>query len=147
MSDFLSDLYQELVIDHSRHPRNRGPLASTTHEARGHNPLCGDELTLHLCVEGDRVTDAKFEGQGCAISTASASLMTEAVKGKTQAEIEALFQAMHRLLTGGEAGMEMGKLEAFSGVRDFPARVKCAALCWHTLKNALEKPGTVVKTE
>lgn len=147
MSDMLADLYQELVIDHSRHPRNRGPLAEATHDAKGHNPLCGDELTLRLKLEGDKIVDVKFEGQGCAISTASASLMTEAVKGKNRTEVAALFEAMHRLLTGGEAGMALGKLEAFSGVRDFPARVKCAALSWHTLKNAIEHRSETAKTE
>lgn len=147
MSDMLADLYQELIVDHSRSPRNRGAMPESTHGAKGHNPLCGDEITLRLKLEGDRVVDAKFEGQGCAISTSSASLMTEAVKGKTRAEVLALFEAMHRLLTGGEAGMELGKLEAFSGVRDFPARVKCAALSWHTLKNALEARGETAKTE
>lgn len=143
----LSELYQELVVDHSRSPRNRGPLPDATHDAKGHNPLCGDELMLRLKLAGDEIVDAKFEGQGCAISTASASLMTEAIKGKTRAEVETLFEAMHRLLTGGEAGMALGKLEAFSGVRDFPARVKCAALSWHTLKNALEHRGETAKTE
>jgi nitrogen fixation NifU-like protein len=147
MSDLLADLYQELVVDHSRQPRNRGPLPGATHDAKGHNPLCGDEITLRLKLDGDRVVDAKFEGHGCAISTASASLMTEAIRGKSKAELEALFGAMHRLLTGGEPGMALGKLEAFSGVRDFPARVKCAALSWHTLKNALEARGETAKTE
>ena len=147
MSDLLADLYQELVIDHSRQPRNRGPLPEATHDAKGHNPLCGDEITLRLRLDGDRVVDAKFEGHGCAISTASASLMTEAIRGKSKAELVALFEAMHRLLTGGEAGMALGKLEAFSGVRDFPARVKCAALAWHTLKNAIEAPGETARTE
>jgi nitrogen fixation NifU-like protein len=134
----LSELYRELILDHNRQPRNFGRLDPHDAQASGHNPLCGDRLTLTLRREGDQLADLRFEGQGCAISMASASMMTEAVKGKDRAAIEALFRRVHAMLTGkdiDEAGL--GKIAALAGVREFPARVKCASLCWHTLNAAL----------
>jgi nitrogen fixation NifU-like protein len=137
----LNDLYRDVILDHNRRPRNFGPLDASDASAEGVNPLCGDRLTLRLAMDEDRIRDIRFEGQGCAISTASASLMTEAVKGKTRDEALALFGRVHRLLTDDAAGAEeLGKLAALSGVREYPARVKCASLCWHTLVSALEAP-------
>ena len=134
----LTDLYREVILDHNRQPRNFGRLDPHDAEAKGHNPLCGDQLTLTLRSEGNRIADLRFEGNGCAISMASASMMTEAVKGKERAAVDALFQRIHALLTDAAAGSEgLGKLAALSGVREFPARVKCASLCWHTLNAAL----------
>ncbi len=140
----LRDLYRDVILDHNRQPRNFGRLETADAQAEGHNPLCGDRLTVYLRMQGDRVADVRFEGKGCAISTASASLMTEAVKGKDRGEIERLFGRVHALLTASDppaaAGPgELGKLAALSGVREFPARVKCASLCWHTLNAALER--------
>ena len=135
----LTDLYRDVILDHNRRPRNFGPLADAQAVAEGVNPLCGDRLTLRLNLADDRIENIRFEGQGCAISTASASLMTEAVKGKTRGEALALFRRVHRLLTDDAAGAEdLGKLAALSGVREYPARVKCASLCWHTLASALK---------
>jgi nitrogen fixation protein NifU and related proteins len=135
----LNDLYRDVILDHNRQPRNFGVLESADASAEGFNPLCGDRLTLRLKMTDDRIADIRFEGQGCAISTASASLMTEAVKGKTRAQALALFDRVHRLLTDDAASSdELGKLAALSGVREFPARVKCASLCWHTLASALQ---------
>lgn len=137
----LTDLYRDVILDHNRRPRNFGPLEHADATAEGFNPLCGDRLTLRLNLAGDRIENIRFEGQGCAISTASASLMTEAVKGKTRAEALALFDRVHRLLTDDESGVDdLGKLAALSGVREYPARVKCASLCWHTLVSALKSP-------
>lgn len=137
----LRDLYQEVILDHNRRPRNFGAIASPTHRADGHNPLCGDKLSLTLKIEGDTVVDAMFQGSGCAISKASASLMTDAIKGKSVAEVEALFILFQRMVTtpmNEEVDEDaVGKLAVFSGVREFPARVKCASLSWHTLKAAL----------
>jgi nitrogen fixation NifU-like protein len=148
----LNDLYRDVILDHNRKPRNFGPLEPADASAEGFNPLCGDRLTLRLNLADDTIQDIRFEGQGCAISTASASLMTEAVKGKTRGEALALFERVHNLLTDDAAGAEdLGKLAALSGVREYPARVKCASLCWHTLASALEAPpsGTIpaVSTE
>jgi nitrogen fixation NifU-like protein len=144
----LTELYRQVILDHNRQPRNFGRLDPHDAEARGHNPLCGDRLTLTLLRDGDRLADLRFEGNGCAISMASASLMSEAVKGRSRAEIEALFTRVHALLTTqGASGTELGKLAALSGVREFPARVKCASLCWHTLNAALAKGDTTVSTE
>ncbi|HET7586689.1 MAG TPA: SUF system NifU family Fe-S cluster assembly protein [Gammaproteobacteria bacterium] len=137
----LSDLYQDIIIDHNRSPRNFRRIEPATRKAEGFNPLCGDKLTVYVKLDGDRVEDVSFEGSGCAISTASASLMTDHLKGRTQAEAEALFNDMHALLTGqsDEAPERLGKLAALAGVRDYPSRVKCATLCWHTVQAALEE--------
>ncbi|HTV52303.1 MAG TPA: SUF system NifU family Fe-S cluster assembly protein [Steroidobacteraceae bacterium] len=145
----LRDLYRDVILDHNRHPRNFGHLDTPDATAEGHNPLCGDRLTIQLKLSGDRVEDIRFEGKGCAISTASASLMSEAIKGKDRASIERLFHSVHALLTQSQAtaGPELGKLAALSGVREFPARVKCASLCWHTLNAALASGGGTVSTE
>jgi nitrogen fixation NifU-like protein len=134
----LTELYREVILDHNKRPRNSGRLDPHDAEAKGHNPLCGDRLTITLNRDGDRIGDLRFEGNGCAISMASASLMTEAVKGKSRGDVEALFQRVHALLTTqGAPDTGLGKLAALSGVREFPARVKCASLCWHTLNAAL----------
>jgi len=134
----LTELYREVILDHNRQPRNFGRLDPHDAEARGHNPLCGDQLTLTLQRDGSRISDLRFEGNGCAISMASASMMTEAVKGQERPVVDALFKRVHALLTDPAAGSEgLGKLAALSGVREFPARVKCASLCWHTLNAAL----------
>ncbi len=151
MSD-LMDLYQEIILDHNREPRNYGPLPDADHHAEGYNPLCGDQLNVYLRLAGDVIEDVHFDGSGCAISKASASLMTEAVKGKTVAEAEELFGGFHDLLTGdpsvrGEAPAQLGKLAVFEGVREFPVRVKCATLAWHTLHAALEGDSDPVTTE
>ena len=143
----VDDLYQEIILDHSKHPRNCHAMADATGEAEGYNPLCGDKLKLFLKVEGDIVKDASFVGTGCAISTASASLMTESMKGKTREEALKLLDKFHDLLTTDTpVTKDLGKLVVFCGVRDYPARVKCATLAWHTLKNALngmvEEPVT-----
>jgi nitrogen fixation protein NifU and related proteins len=138
----LNDLYRDVILDHNRRPRNFGPLESASASVEGFNPLCGDRLTLRLNLAADKIADIRFEGQGCAISTASASLMTEAVKGKSRAEALELFDRVHRLLTDDAAsGEDLGKLAALSGVRAYPARVKCASLCWHTLASALQAPA------
>jgi nitrogen fixation protein NifU and related proteins len=135
----LNDLYRDVILDHNRRPRNFGALEPADASVEGFNPMCGDRLTVRLRLADDTISDIRFEGQGCAISTASASLMTEAVKGKTRAEALQLFDRVHRLLTDDAAagGEELGKLAALSGVREYPARVKCASLCWHTLASAL----------
>jgi nitrogen fixation protein NifU and related proteins len=138
MSD-LSDLYQEVILDHNRRPRNFHALAGASHSAEGYNPLCGDRLTLYLKVADGIVTDVSFEGAGCAISKASASLMTDAIKGKAIAEAIALFDRFHRMVTTPpeQPVEDLGKLSALAGVREFPVRVKCASLAWHTLKAAI----------
>ena len=150
MSD-LSGLYQELILDHSRKPRNFGELENASARAEGSNPLCGDELTLYVDVEGGVVRDARFEGHGCAISTASASLMTEAVRGKTTEEARSLFERFHASLLSGPGSeidvSDLGKLAALTGVRDYPMRVKCASLAWHTLNAALDGRGETITTE
>jgi nitrogen fixation protein NifU and related proteins len=145
----LKDLYRDVILDHNRQPRNFGKLDPADAQADGHNPLCGDRLSVFVRMNGNRVEDLRFEGKGCAISTASASLMTEAVKGKDKAAIGALFEKVHNLLTQQEAvpGAELGKLAALSGVREFPSRVKCASLCWHTLNAALDHGASTVSTE
>jgi nitrogen fixation NifU-like protein len=143
----LRDLYQEVIFDHNRHPRNRGPLPGATHHAEGHNPLCGDRVTVHVLLERGVIQEARFEGEGCAISTASASLMTEAMKGKTPAQAEQLFADFHKLVTGAAPEHDLGKLEALGGVREFPMRVKCATLAWHTLNAALHGQKEGVSTE
>jgi nitrogen fixation NifU-like protein len=138
----LNDLYRDVILDHNRQPRNFGGLEPADASVEGFNPMCGDRLTVRVRFDGDKIGDIRFEGQGCAISTASASLMTEAVKGRTRAEALELFERIHRLLTDDAAsGEELGKLAALSGVRAYPARVKCASLCWHTLVSALRSSG------
>jgi nitrogen fixation protein NifU and related proteins len=145
----LRDLYRDVILDHNRHPRNFGRLEQADAEAEGHNPLCGDRLTLAVRLAGDRIEDIRYEARGCAISRASASLMSEAVKGKDRASIRRLFEKVHALLTDHNAAPapDLGKLVALSGVREFPARVKCASLCWHTLNAALENTAATVTTE
>ncbi|PYQ53341.1 MAG: SUF system NifU family Fe-S cluster assembly protein [Acidobacteria bacterium] len=150
MSD-LRDLYQEVILDHSKKPRNFRELPNAM-RAEGHNPLCGDRATVYVRVEGDRVSDVAFKGSGCSISTASASMMTESVKGKSREEVERLFTRFHDLVTAspdqaGRAAPELGKLAVFAGVCEFPVRVKCASLPWHTLKAALEGEAAPVSTE
>lgn len=147
----LTDLYQEVILDHNRRPRNYGPLADTNAEAHGHNPLCGDKLTVFVKVAEDMVQDIHFVGSGCAISKASASLMTEVVKGRPLREALAAFDRFPRMITtpiDTAVDLEgLGKLEALAGVREFPMRVKCATLAWHTLKAALSRSGSVARTE
>jgi nitrogen fixation protein NifU and related proteins len=145
----LKDLYREVILDHNRSPRNFGRLSPADAEAAGHNPLCGDKLDITLKLDGDRLEDLRFEGQGCAISTASASLMTEAVKGRTRDEIAQLYGDVHELLTDRSRtpARDLGKLMALAGVAEFPARVKCASLCWHTLNAALAHEQKPVSTE
>jgi nitrogen fixation NifU-like protein len=149
----LRELYQEVILDHSKKPRNFRPLPGATGQADGYNPLCGDRATVFIRLDGDVVADVSFQGAGCSISTASASMMTESVKGKTRAEAEALFERFHTLVTRDSAAAEqaadpaLGKLAVFSGVWEFPVRVKCASLPWHTLKAALEGDAHPVSTE
>jgi nitrogen fixation protein NifU and related proteins len=143
----LKELYREVILDHNRHPRNFGRLDPADASADGHNPLCGDRLTVTLrMAPGDVLEDLKFEGNGCAISVASASMMSEAVRGKSRADVAELFGHVHAALTDAEAAPDpaLGKLAALTGVRDFPARVKCASLCWHTLNAALANTGAPV---
>jgi nitrogen fixation NifU-like protein len=152
VSDNLTELYQSIILDHNRAPRNYGELADATGHAEGRNPLCGDELTVWLRLDGDTVGDVRFVGSGCAISRASASMMTQAVKGKTRAEAEALFHAVHALVTGASAPADaratVGRsLAALGGVSRYPVRVKCASLAWHTMKAALGSDGRAVSTE
>lgn len=147
----LGELYQQLIIDHNRNPRNFGPLDDANRTASGDNPLCGDRIRVYLRVANGIIEDARFEGNGCAISQASASLMTTAVRGKSPADALALFQAFHRMVTSpptvAPEAKALGKLAAFAGVRTFPARVKCANLAWHTLRAALEGDPSGVSTE
>ncbi len=155
----LGELYQEVILDHNKRPRNFRVLAGANRRAEGFNPLCGDRMTVYLDLQGDVLRDISFEGSGCAISKASASLMTESLKGKTRGEAEAIFRSFHDLVTGGEghggpshAGSAaeapgLGKLVVFSGVREFPVRVKCATLAWHTLRAALENRQETASTE
>jgi nitrogen fixation NifU-like protein len=150
MSD-LRELSQEVILDHYRQPRNLRALPDANRRADGYNPLCGDRVTLYARVRDGVIEDASFEGTGCAISTASASLLTETVKGKTLAEVESIFHSFHDLVTGKtpaeSKGASLGKLAVFSGVSEFPVRVKCATLSWHTLRSALEGTQTVATTE
>jgi nitrogen fixation NifU-like protein len=140
MSD-LSDLYQEVILDHNKRPRNFRALEAPSHHAEGYNPLCGDRLTLFVQVDNDVITDVAFQGSGCAISKASASLMTDSIKGRTVAEARELFARFHKMVTTptDTAVEDLGKLSVFAGVREFPVRVKCASLAWHTLKAALDR--------
>ena len=150
MSD-LSDLYQEVILDHNRRPRNFGQLPDATRTAKGYNPLCGDRLTLYLKLDGNRIDAVAFEGSGCAISKASASLMTDAIKGQSTASAVDLFERFHQMITTPidqpVDEESVGKLAVLAGVREFPARVKCASLAWHTLKAALDNAQDPVKTE
>ncbi len=154
----LRELYQDLIVDHSKRPRNFGKLEGANRQATGYNPLCGDKVTVYLKMKDEVVEDVRFEGSGCAISTASASLMTEKSKGKTREEAETLFRLFHNLVTGADTtetgappadqrGKQLGKLAVFSGVSEFPIRVKCATLPWHTFRAALQGAGEVVSTE
>lgn len=146
----LKDLYRDVIVDHNKHPRNFGRLDPADAHADGHNPLCGDQLTITVKLADGKIDDVKFEGSGCAISVASASLMTEAVRGKSFADFETLHAKVHELLTQHDSGidpMSLGKLGALSGVREFPARVKCASLCWHTLQAALHHEAKPISTE
>ena len=144
----LRTLYEEVILDHNRRPRNflHKPSGANRH-AHGYNPLCGDEFTVNLTVEDGVIKDVGFEGAGCAISTASASLMTESIKGKTVEEARKLFQGVHALLTEHGEADNLGKLQVLSGVREYPSRVKCATLAWHTLQAALENAGGTITTE
>jgi nitrogen fixation protein NifU and related proteins len=145
----LRDLYQEVILEHSKAPRNYRELKSADHKAEGYNPLCGDHFTVYLQMDGDSIRDIGFQGAGCAISKASASMMTQALKGKTRAEAEKFFNNFHRVVTGQANGdqVDLGKLAVFSGVSEFPLRVKCATLAWHTLQAALEGKQDAVSTE
>jgi nitrogen fixation NifU-like protein len=152
----LRELYQDIILDHGRHPRNFRKIEPATHFAQGHNPLCGDRVTVYLTLDGNRISDVSFQGRGCAISTAAASLMTEVLKGKTIADARALFARFHARVTGGETteplseplAEEMERLEPLTGVKAYPARVKCATLSWHALEAALKgNDGATVKTE
>jgi nitrogen fixation NifU-like protein len=147
----LKDLYRDVIVDHNRSPRNFRKIDPPRRVAEGFNPLCGDKLHVYLRLDGDVIDDISFEGSGCAISVASASLMTETLKGKTAADAMDFFESMHALLTDGDVGDQdvaaLGKLAALSGVREFPTRVKCATLCWHTMKNAMEGSEEAASTE
>jgi nitrogen fixation NifU-like protein len=153
VSSELRELYQEVILDHSKRPRNFRELPEANRKADGFNPLCGDKATVFVRLEGDVVQDVSFVGKGCSISTASASMMTESLKGKTRAEVQRLFERFHALVTAApdkahdNAAPELGKLAAFSGVCEFPVRVKCASLPWHTLQAALQGQAEPVRTE
>jgi nitrogen fixation NifU-like protein len=147
----LRDLYQELILEHSKAPRNYRELTTADRKAEGYNPLCGDRFTVYLQMNGDSIQDISFQGSGCAISKASASMMTQTLKGKTQTEAQEFFERFHKVVTGQAAStnghQELGKLAVFSGVSEFPMRVKCATLAWHTLQAALEGKQDAVSTE
>ncbi len=143
----LRELYQETILDHYRRPRNAGRLADANRVAEGYNPLCGDRIKLFLKVDDGVIRDARFEGNGCAIATASASLMTESIKGKRADEALRLLEQVHHMVAGGGSGGGVGKLQVLSGVHEFPQRVKCATLAWHTMKAALENVAVPVTTE
>jgi nitrogen fixation protein NifU and related proteins len=147
MFDDLNDLYQQVILDHCKRPRNFHELPAATCSAQGHNPLCGDQLKIFLATEGDVIKDASFVGSGCCISKASASLLTEALKGKTRAEARQIFDLVHEMVTTGQAAGDVGKLAVFAGVHKFPARVKCAILAWHAMMAALKGESQPVSTE
>jgi nitrogen fixation NifU-like protein len=151
VSEELNELYQQVILDHNKKPRNYHTMENPSFKSEGFNPLCGDRITVYVETEGDQIKDVSFEGSGCAISKASASLMTESVKGKSREEIEALFKQVHEMLTAApDATVDtknLGKLAAFSGVREFPIRVKCATLAWHTLNSALQGKTQPISTE
>jgi nitrogen fixation NifU-like protein len=147
MFDELSDLYQQVILDHCKRPRNFHELINPSLSAQGHNPLCGDQLKLYLAMDGDVIKDISFVGDGCCISKASASLLTEALKGKKKAEVQKTFEQVHEMVTTGEVKGEVGKLAVFAGVHKFPARVKCAILAWHAVMAALKGEAKPVSTE
>jgi len=147
MFDDLNDLYQQVILDHCKQPRNFHEMASPTCSAQGHNPLCGDQLKLYLSLNGDIIRDISFVGSGCCISKASASLLTESLKGKSKAEVQKTFEQVHEMVTTGEINGDMGKLAVFAGVHKFPARVKCAILAWHAVVAALKGEQQPVTTE
>ena len=153
MPDDLRELYQQVILDHNKNPRNYKELSNATRKVDGYNPLCGDHYTVFVELDGDTIKDISFTGNGCAISKSSASVMTSTVKGKTTAEAQKLFDTFHQLVTGenaaggGGAPLDLGRLAAFSGVSEFPARVKCATLAWHTLHSALQGEQELVSTE
>jgi nitrogen fixation protein NifU and related proteins len=150
MSD-LRDLYQDVILEHSKTPRNFREQPAANHKAEGFNPLCGDRFTVYVALDGDKIQDISFQGSGCAISKASASMMTQMLKGKTMAEAEKIFERFHEMVTGHDAAhaneAELGKLAVFSGVSEFPVRVKCATLAWHTMQAALEGKQDPISTE
>ncbi len=146
----LRELYQEVILDHNKQPRNFRKMENSTSQAEGYNPLCGDQLMVFLQMNGDTISDISFLGSGCAISKASASMMTWSLKGKTKAQAEKTFEDFHSLITGqpqAAAKEDLGKLTVFSGVSEYPSRVKCASLAWHTMRSALERKGETVTTE
>lgn len=143
----LSDLYQEVILDHNRKPRNFGSLSGADHRAEGYNPLCGDRMTVYLKLQGDRIEEISFEGSGCAISKASSSIMTTVLKGKTTSEGLKLFDQFHAMVTGKKTATDVQKLSVFAGVSEFPARVKCATLAWHTFRAALDDKKETISTE
>jgi len=148
----IDDLYQETILDHSKRPRNCHAMADANHKAEGYNPLCGDRISLYLLVEDGIVKSARFEGSGCAIATASASMMTEVLIGKSETQVQALFERFHAMVTeqrepSADEREALGKLATLAGVREFPARIKCATLAWHTLRAALNDAGETVSTE
>jgi nitrogen fixation protein NifU and related proteins len=145
--DDLNDLYQQVILDHCKKPRNYHELSGSTSSAQGYNPLCGDQLKLYLAMDGETIKDASFLGSGCCISKASASLLTESVKGKTRAEVQKIFEQVHEMVTTGRVVGDVGKLAVFAGVYKFPARVKCAILSWHALMAALKGQDQPVSTE
>jgi nitrogen fixation NifU-like protein len=150
MSFDMKDLYQDVIVDHNRSPRNFGKLEDADLSLEGYNPLCGDRLTLYIKLNNDIINDISFDGSGCAISVASASLMTEAMKGKSTKEAESVFNDFHHLLTDEEPDLDLekfGKLAALAGVRDYPSRIKCASLCWHTLNGLLDGSHNSISTE
>jgi nitrogen fixation protein NifU and related proteins len=147
MFDDLADLYQQVILDHCKNPRNFREIPAATCSAQGHNPLCGDQLKLYLVLDGERIQDASFVGSGCCISKASASLLTENIKGKTKAEVLQTFDQVHEMVTTGTVKGDVGKLAVFAGVYKFPARVKCAILAWHALTAALKGGAEPVSTE
>ena len=147
MFDDLTDLYQQVILDHSKSPRNFHKLENANRTAQGHNPLCGDHYTIYAVMDGDVIKDIGFQGAGCAISKASASILTDSLKGKTKDEVKALFDKVHEMVTTGKSDGGVGKLAVFAGVHKFPARVKCASLAWHTLRSAVDAKDEVVSTE
>ena len=147
MFDDLSDLYQQVILDHCKQPRNFHEMPAATCSAQGHNPLCGDQLKLFLAMDGDRIKDISFVGSGCCISKASASLLAESLKGKTKADTQKMFEQVHEMVTTGQVRGDVGKLAVFAGVYKFPARVKCAILAWHAVLAALKGEGKPVTTE